>query len=81
MSERTLRASEIAHFLYCRRAWGYARQGYPRSEVERLEAGETFHGRHGRGVLAAGCLRTLGYVLVLAAVVVLAVHLTSLVLG
>ncbi len=81
MSERTLRASEIAHFLYCRRAWGYARQGYPRSETGRLEAGEAFHGRHGRGVLVAGCLRTLGYVLVLAGVVVLAVHLTSLVLG
>jgi hypothetical protein len=73
---RTIRASELGNFLYCRRAWWYHLQGVPSQNQNELSGGTAFHRRHGRGVLFSGFLRSAGWVLILAALVVLAVGLT-----
>ncbi len=72
---RTLRASEIGTYLYCHRAWWYQRQGVQSENQAEFAAGSELHERHGRAVMLAGCLRTLAYVLLLAAVVILTVYL------
>jgi hypothetical protein len=41
--KRTIRASEIGAFLYCRRAWWYQRQGFKPMNQEALDAGSDFH--------------------------------------
>ncbi len=63
---RTVRASEIGTYLYCRRAWSYQRQGIPSANQAELAAGQELHARHGRAVFVAGCLRTLAWIILLA---------------
>ena len=78
---RTIRASEIGAFLYCRRAWWYQKEGAPSQNQAELAAGTAYHRRHGRQVLGAGLLRLAGWVVLLAAIALLAVGLTLLALG
>ena len=80
MTEKTLRASEIAQFTFCHRAWWYAEQGHPSDDVEERLAGIRWHRQHGRAVLTAGCIRLLGYAFLLAAAVAGVAHLTALAL-
>ncbi len=54
--------------------------GHPSDNVDWQRAGYLWHRRHGREVLAAGCLRTLGYAFLVAAVVLAAAYLTALAL-
>jgi hypothetical protein len=77
---KTLRASEIVQFTFCRRAWWYARQGHPSDGLEEMLAGIHWHRQHGRAVLTAGCVRLLGYAFLLSAVVAGVAHLTALAL-
>ncbi len=74
---RAIRASEIGAYLYCKRAWWYQQQGI-RSENEiELSGGSAYHRRHGRLVLAARLVRVLGWALLLAALALTTVALTS----
>ena len=77
---RTIRASEIGSFLYCQRAWWYQLQGLKPSNQADLSAGTRLHQRHWQQVLLAGILRALGTVLLLAALVLLVIYLTDLVI-
>jgi hypothetical protein len=77
---RTIRASELGNFLFCRRAWWYHARGVPSQNQRELSGGLTFHRRHGRDVFLAGLLRTAGWLLILAALVVLAVGVTITIL-
>jgi CRISPR/Cas system-associated exonuclease Cas4 (RecB family) len=72
---KTVRASEISAYVYCARAWWYQHQGIESENQGDLAAGSAIHSRHGRTVLATGCLRTLGYVFLLAAVLLLTASL------
>lgn len=80
MARRTLRASEIASYVYCRRAWWYERQGFQSSHVVLRRAGESWHQEHGREVVAAGCLRALAYLCLLAGLAAGAAYLVDLAL-
>lgn len=73
MSPRVIRASEIGAYQYCKRNWWYRRQGVEPSNRAALERGVRFHHRHGRAVLSARLLRSAGWVLLLAALVLLTV--------
>ena len=71
---RIVRASEIGVYLYCQRAWWYDRQGYESQNLAELAAGSDLHEQHGRLALASGCVKTLAYVLLLAALVLLSAY-------
>ncbi len=74
---RIIRASEIGTFLYCERAWWYQLQGLELANRAELENGNAYHRRHGRQVLLAGLLRLAGWVLLLAALALMAVAITE----
>ncbi len=56
---KTIRASEIGAFLYCRRAWWYHRQGIPSENQAELATGSELHRRHGQAVFVANFYRVL----------------------
>ena len=60
---KTIRASEIGSYLYCRRAWWYHKLGYPSRNLAELNLGQEIHARHGRNLYLAGMLRTLAVAL------------------
>jgi len=68
---RTIRASEIGSYLYCRKAWKYQRQGVAAENTAELAAGSQIHREHGRAVMSAGCLRIAAAVMLLSAIVLL----------
>lgn len=72
-----IRASEIGSYLFCRRAWWYRKQGVESENKAELATGTELHRQHGRKVLAAGLLRTLGLLMLLAALVLLVSILTA----
>jgi hypothetical protein len=74
---RTIRASEIGVYLYCRRAWWYQVQGVESANQAELAGGTELHRQHSRQVFRAGLLRVAAMALLLAALVLLAVYLTG----
>ncbi len=77
---KTIRASEISTYLYCQRAWWYQKSGHASENIAELAAGQGIHERHGRSVLAVGCLRLLAVGLLLLSLALLTAYLTSLIL-
>lgn len=75
---RTLRASEIAAYVFCRRSWWYALRGEIPSNQADLSSGTDWHYQHGRQVLAANLLRLAAYALLLIGLTVIVVYLTGL---
>ncbi|HEX2696093.1 MAG TPA: hypothetical protein VHM28_00190 [Anaerolineales bacterium] len=75
-----VRASEIGSYLYCRRAWWYRKQGVESENQAELATGTELHRQHGRKVIAAGLMQTLGGFLLLAAIILFAAYLTTLLL-
>ena len=72
-----IRSSDIGNYLYCRRAWWYRKQGLESENQAELAAGTDLHHRHGRQVLASSLNRTLGLILLLAALVLLVAYCTA----
>lgn len=77
---KAIRSSEIGSYLFCRRAWWYARNGETSSNQAEMRAGTALHERHGRRVVAAGLMRMLALILMLAALVLLVSYCTVQVL-
>lgn len=70
-TNRLIRASEVAHYAFCRRAWWLAAvQELPSANIQELIAGERSHARHGRRVSLLSALNALAYVLLLLALIV-----------
>ena len=67
---RTLRASELATYLYCHRAWWFQDQGFESQNQMELAGGSAYHEQHGRQIFVAGLLRFVGYAFLLIALVV-----------
>ncbi len=72
-----LKASEVGTYLYCKRAWWYRRRGIEPENQAELAAGTALHIQHGRKVMAAGLLQILGFILLLAAAVLLVLVLAT----
>lgn len=72
-TERTIRASEVAGYVYCERAWSLERQGRRPAASAALDSGLAWHRRHGRRVLMASGLRLAGWVFLLLAAVTSAI--------
>ncbi len=77
MKKRTIRASEIGTYLYCKRAWWYQIQGVESQNQQEMAGGFAYHQRHGKQVLRAVLWRAAGGFFLLAAIAVLAVWLTQ----
>lgn len=73
---QTIRASEVGSYLFCARAWWYGRQGIVSSNQAEMTAGTELHRVHGRRVFISGLIRTLAWILLLAALVLLVTFLT-----
>jgi CRISPR/Cas system-associated exonuclease Cas4 (RecB family) len=68
---KTIRASDIGSYLYCRRAWWYRINNYESVNQAELAAGTELHRTHGRAVFTAGLYRTIAMLLLLGALVFL----------
>ena len=72
MSYKWTNASELAEYLYCRRAWRYKNvQGLNSANIRHMERGTRYHAGHGRRVRSLPWLRRLAYMLVFAALALL----------
>lgn len=76
---RTIRASEIGTYMFCKLAWWQQLQGIESTNRAEMAAGTTFHQRHAQRVFSARLLRLLAAVLLLAALALLGVWLAGLV--
>ena len=68
---KIIRSSEIGSYLYCRRAWWYAKKGEKSENQAEMTAGTEMHEQHGRQVVAAGLTHTLSIIIFLAALMML----------
>ena len=73
MSDESIRASEIAEYVYCRRAWWLRRSGLRNDNVRQLVAGTEHHQAHGGLVRRARRFRLAFYVMLTLAFVALVV--------
>jgi CRISPR/Cas system-associated exonuclease Cas4 (RecB family) len=64
---KIIRASEIGTFVYCKRAWWYAKQGIPSENKGTLTTGEAFHQKHGKSIRLLQRIKLLAYCFVLLA--------------
>ncbi|HWQ47318.1 MAG TPA: hypothetical protein VN376_10640 [Longilinea sp.] len=77
---RTIRASEIGAFLFCRQAWYLQQQGVESQNQAELAGGTAYHQQQGKKVARSGVLRWAGWFILLLALAILAVGLTQTVL-
>jgi len=73
---RTIRASDIAVYTFCARAWWYRITGVPAENNRELVEGSAFHEKHGSRVVMARLQGTAGWALLLLALILLTVALT-----
>ena len=69
---KTIRASEIGSYLYCRRAWWYRRQGLEPANQGQMNAGTELHRQHGRTIILASLQSGLAWLILLFALGLLA---------
>ena len=73
---KIIRSSEIGSYLYCHRAWWYAKKGEKSENQDEMTTGIEIHERHGRQVVAAGLTRTLAIIILLVALAMLVSYCT-----
>ncbi len=77
---KIIRSSEIGSYLYCHRAWWYAKKGAKSENQAEMTAGTKMHEAHGRQVVAVGLTRTLAIILLLLALVMMVSFCTAQIL-
>jgi hypothetical protein len=76
MSHKWTNASELAEYMYCRRAWWYKNvKGLDGAKIQRMETGSKYHARHGNRVRRLPWLRGLAYLLIFTAVAIVVFQL------
>jgi len=71
MSQKWTNASELAEYLYCRRAWWYKNvRGLDGANIRRMETGSKYHVQHGKRVRRLPWLRGFAYFLIFTAVAI-----------
>jgi hypothetical protein len=61
-SSQVVRASEVAQYVYCARAWWLGSvEGLPSAHTEALESGTAAHRQHGRQVQRTDRISRLAY--------------------
>lgn len=71
-SRRVIRASELAQYSYCAKAWWLGSvMGKASTNVREMQSGTAAHQQHGRAVWLASALRIAAIALVVVAVFVL----------
>ncbi|MBT3320801.1 MAG: hypothetical protein HN392_00795 [Anaerolineae bacterium] len=68
---KIIRSSEIGSYLYCHRAWWYAKKGKKSENQAEMKAGTRMHEHHGRQVIASGLTRALAIIFFLIALVMM----------
>ncbi|MFN2147024.1 MAG: hypothetical protein ACK2T2_01420 [Anaerolineales bacterium] len=74
MTQPVIRASDIALFNYCERAWGYAARGLTSSHGTIMSEGSSRHRAHAALIKRIRLLQIVGVLLLLAGVVMVAVE-------
>jgi len=74
--KRTVRASEIGSFIFCRRAWWYQRQDEETLNQAELAAGSHFHSAHAGRARMIGTLKVIAWGLIFAALAFLSIYLS-----
>lgn len=69
--QRFINASEVASFLYCRRAWAFQREGAPSTREPERRAGTAYHVPHGEKVATGERTGALSRALLVIAIVLL----------
>lgn len=77
MRKRTIRASEIGTYLFCKRAWWYQLQGKESENQQEMAGGFAYHRRHGHSVLQAQLLKVAAWILLITAFVLIIIWLTA----
>ncbi len=81
MRKRTIRASEISTYLYCKRAWWYQSQGVESSNQQEMSAGTAYHQVQGKYVFKGVLMRIFAWIALGIALVFFAFWLTQVLLG
>jgi hypothetical protein len=75
---RLIRASEIGEHVFCRRAWWLRHiQGRASANVQELASGAAIHAGHGKLVWLSSALLTLAALLIVIAILITLISLTS----
>ncbi len=74
---RTIRASEIGAYLFCRQAWYLQQKGVESKNQVELAGGTTYHRQQGNKAARSSILRWAGWFLLLAALAILAAGITQ----
>jgi CRISPR/Cas system-associated exonuclease Cas4 (RecB family) len=74
---KTIRASEISSFIYCRKAWYFQRQGVESENQAELASGTHLHARHGRKVMVNSCLQVMAALLFLVSLALLTMYMVG----
>lgn len=74
---KIIRSSEIGSYLYCHRAWWYAKKGEKSENQAEMKAGTKMHEHHGRQVIAVGLTRMLAIIILLISLVLLVSYCTA----
>ncbi len=75
--KRTVRASEIGNYLYCERAWWYARQGVRSRNKAELAGGAAYHDEHAGKARRIIFTQVLAYLLLAAAILLFIITLVN----
>ncbi len=72
--KRTIRAAEIGSFIYCQRAWWYQRKKIKPLNQDELADGSEFHNEHWLQASSSTHLRSAAWIILIAALVILAIY-------